>query len=235
MDPEITPISILQPFRISSIRARVSYKTEITPWNNGDKDGKIFLINLIDKSGEITALVFNDLCMKFYRQIQAGCVYVFSNVEARPAHDKYKVLGNSLQILFLDNTVIQLDNTVLQLQIPQTKYNFVDLSTVSKIRDGEPVDVIGICTNAPDYEHRRNHTIREIVLLDPDYQEVMLNLWEEGAVNFDGDVDDVIVVKGARVREHNNEKKLNAGWYSMVQINPDIPDAIGMRKWYENQ
>jgi len=63
----------------------------------------------------------------------------------------------------------------------------------------------------------------------------MLNLWEKAARDFQGQVNDVLVVKGARAQFHNNEIKLNASWYTNVQINPDIPEAISLRDWYENQ
>jgi len=64
---------------------------------------------------------------------------------------------------------------------------------------------------------------------------LLLNLWQKEAVNFVGQRDDVIVVKGARAQLHNNEMKLNASWYTNMQINPDIPDATGMLEWYNNQ
>ncbi|XP_037729388.1 replication protein A 70 kDa DNA-binding subunit-like isoform X2 [Drosophila subpulchrella] len=151
----------------------------------------------------------------------------------READTDLKILPNPLQIYFLDSTVLQ--QSTQNIQIPIIRNTFLPLSEVSKIPDREPVDTIGICTEVRDVDERGGYYIREILLVDEELQPVMLNLWEKAARLFQGEVDDVILLKGARAQSNNNEIKLNASWYTNVQINPDIPEAISLRDWYENQ
>ncbi|EDW96486.2 replication protein A 70 kDa DNA-binding subunit [Drosophila yakuba] len=230
----IIPICSLGPtsFVSSSIKARVMWKSEKTPWNNNGQDGEIFIMTLLDESGEITGVVFNNLVNVFYASIQTGLVYIFSGFEVRQAEQRLKVSDNPYQVFLLGNTVVELSASD---RIPREKYNFLPLSKVSSILDMEPVDAIGICSEVRELDNRAGYFIREILLVDHDYQCVMLNLWEKQAVNFEGKPDDVIVVKGARAQTHNNEIKLNAGWYTNVQINPDNPEATSMLEWYDNQ
>ncbi|XP_016987072.1 replication protein A 70 kDa DNA-binding subunit-like [Drosophila rhopaloa] len=230
----ITPISGLSSTQLDNptIRACVGWKSNITPWRTGDKVGTIFLMNLLDESGEITGVVFDDLCNTFYGQIREGSVCLFTNFDVTLANERYKLLKNPIQISFIEETVVQLEEELCNTPFP--KYNFLPLSEVYKTPDGEPVDAIGICIEVADVEERGGHIIREIWLLDADEEGVMLNLWENEATSFSGEPGDVIVVKGARVKEHDNQKKLNADWYTMVQINPETPDAISMLEWYEN-
>ncbi|XP_017073561.1 replication protein A 70 kDa DNA-binding subunit-like [Drosophila eugracilis] len=224
----ITPISSLRftSWHSSSIRARVTWKSEVTPWTNGNSSGTIFLINMVDESGEITGVIFNELCPKFYDQLHAGNVYLISNPEVSRVHNDFKILNNPLQILFVEETIVQF---ISKINIPKIIYNFVPLSAVSKLSDRDPVDAIAICTDVRSVEERGGFYIREIIVMDSTYQKVMLNLWNKLATSLEVDPGDVIVAKGAVARPHNNEIKLNADWFTNVQINPDIPEAIALR------
>ncbi|XP_017123795.1 replication protein A 70 kDa DNA-binding subunit-like [Drosophila elegans] len=228
---EITPISSLLSTELENptIRARVTWKSEITPWQSFIREGIIFHMHLLDESGQVTGVLFDCECEKFYHQIQVGNVYVFSNF-VQEDEVRFRVLDHTRQIGFGFNTVVQPNVDVPE--ISKIKYEFVPLSKISTKPDGDPVDAIGICTEVRGVENRGGNIIRELLLVDADYQKIMLNLWEKTAEKFEGAVGDVIVVKGARVQEHNNEKKMNASWYTMVQINPEIPEAIQMREWY---
>jgi len=229
------PISTLEltTCHRSFIRARVTWKTEITEWTRNINEGTTLLINLLDGSGEITVALFDSQCDTFFPKIEEGSVYNFFNFEVKEADTDIKILPNPLQIFFIDETVVQ--QSIENIQIPIIRNTFLPLSKVSEIPEREPVDVVGICTEVRDVDERGGHLIREILLVDAELQPVMLNLWEKAARDFQGQVDDVLVVKGARAQFHNNEIKLNASWYTNVQINPDIPEAISLRDWYENQ
>ncbi|XP_033163028.1 replication protein A 70 kDa DNA-binding subunit-like [Drosophila mauritiana] len=216
----------------SSIKARVIWKSEITEWNAGTKRGIVYIMHLLDESGEITGIAFDDYDNRFYGQIQPGLVYLISGFEVEKAISSYKVSDNPYQLFFRHNTVLELSACG---RIPREKYNFLPLLKVSSKADKDPVDAIGICTEVGRLEERGGYFIREILLVDPDNHPVMLNLWQKEAVNFVGQPNDVIVAKGARAQLHNNEMKLNASWYTNVQINPDIPDAINLLAWYNNQ
>nr|XP_017007615.2 replication protein A 70 kDa DNA-binding subunit-like [Drosophila takahashii]XP_017007616.2 replication protein A 70 kDa DNA-binding subunit-like [Drosophila takahashii] len=229
MDPiEITPISRLALARCHSspIRARVTWKSEISEWNSDHLNGSILLMNLLDNSGEITVVLFNEQCKKFDRQIFTGSEYNFINFEVRQTDTDFKILSSPFQIYFIDSTIVQLRD--------RTRDNFLPLKEVPKVPDNEPVDTIGICSEVRKAKYRGGHLIREILLTDAESINVILNLCEKTARNFRGKPDDIIVVKGARARLHNKEVKLNADWYTNLQINPNIPKAISWREYLEN-
>jgi len=62
----------------------------------------------------------------------------------------------------------------------------------------------------------------------------LLTLWGDDAVNFDGHVQPVILVKGTRINEFNGGKSLSLGGGSVMKINPDIPEAHKLRGWFDN-
>ncbi|XP_017058519.1 replication protein A 70 kDa DNA-binding subunit-like [Drosophila ficusphila] len=231
---EICSISGLHPIRCNNlpIRARVTWKSEITPYHKEKKSGTVFLMNLLDESGQITGVVFDELCNTFYNQIQVGNSYVFSEFEVRRAEMRFKVVDNPDQIVFLDKTSVKLSAEVTN--IPKIRYNFVPLSKISETPDLKPVDVIGICTEDYGIDERGGHLIREIRLVDGNGANVTLNLWEKKASSFAGQPGDVIVVKGARAQLNNEEMKLNANFYAYVQINPDIKEAHELRERLSN-
>jgi replication factor A1 len=52
-----------------------------------------------------------------------------------------------------------------------------------------------------------------------------VTLWGNQAVDFDGTSNPVVAVKGARIGEFNGGKSLSLVASSMMQIDPDIPQA----------
>ncbi|KAH8276207.1 hypothetical protein KR026_004600 [Drosophila bipectinata] len=178
--------------------ARVTYKTEIHAYDN-ETSGEVFLMYLQDETGEIVATVFNDLCHTFFNQIETGQVYIFEYFEAFPIG----LLINS---------------------IPGTTYNLKSISAIYKSPNGDAVDTIGICNKVGEVFEVSNYHIREIVLMDYDGV-IILTLWNEAAKKFNGKPNDVILVKGARIKEHNEEKKINVDFYAHMKINPNIPEA----------
>lgn len=69
---------------------------------------------------------------------------------------------------------------------------------------------------------------------DAVFTQVALTLWGDDAVNFDGHVQPVILVKGARVSEFGGGKTINLGVGSSMKINPDIPEGHKLRGWFDN-
>ncbi|XP_016961364.1 replication protein A 70 kDa DNA-binding subunit [Drosophila biarmipes] len=226
---EITPISGLREeiWCRSAIRARVTWKSEITQWSRIPKHGTTLLINLLDNSGEITVVIFDDLCAAFFPRLLTGYVYDFFNFKVSKEQENLEILSNPLQIFFDDTTVVQ--QSTQNSDIPLVRNNFLPLSEVSGVPERMPVDVIGVCTEVRQVDERGGYIIREIMLIDGTHRPVRLNLWDKMAREFQGEVNDVIMAKGARVLSDNNEKKLNANWYTNLQINPNIPEAISLR------
>lgn len=52
-----------------------------------------------------------------------------------------------------------------------------------------------------------------------------MSLWGDDAEKFDGNNNPVVAIRGARIGEFNGGKSLSAVMSSVIQIDPDIPEA----------
>ena len=66
-----TPIDSITPYQNKwTIKARVTSKSDIRTWNNAKGSGKLFSMDLMDESGEIRAIAFNDqVCIEIFIKI----------------------------------------------------------------------------------------------------------------------------------------------------------------------
>ncbi|TDG49079.1 hypothetical protein AWZ03_004564 [Drosophila navojoa] len=197
-------------------------------------------MNLFDKSGEIRVTAFKDQCDKFHRLIDDGNVYFITNGCIKPANKQYSQLKNDYEMTFTGETMVQLCDEDDNGGIPEIKFDLIPISQVSNMENKEAVDTIGICKEVGELQTFTSRTTnkelkkRELTLVDMSNAAVTLTLWGDEAVNFDGHVQPVILVKGSHVNEFNGEKSLNMSWGSILKINPDIPEAHRLRVWFDN-
>ncbi|XP_034664549.1 replication protein A 70 kDa DNA-binding subunit [Drosophila subobscura] len=235
------PISSLSPYQNKwVIKARVTSKTAIRTWSNPRGEGKLFSMDLMDESGEIRATAFKEQCDKFYDMIQVDSVYFFSKCQLKPANKQYSQLDNAYEMTFTGETAVQLCEDADDGGIPDIKYNLVPISEVSGMENKAAVDTIGICKEVGELQAFTSRTTnkefkkRDLTLVDMSNSAISLTLWGDDAVNFDGHVQPVILVKGTRINEFNGGKSLSLGGGSIMKINPDIPEAHKLRGWFDN-
>ncbi|KAL9874713.1 uncharacterized protein ACN427_013096 [Glossina fuscipes fuscipes] len=116
----------------------------------------------------------------------------------------------------------------------------VPISQVANMKPKAAIDVVGVCKEVGEVQMFTSRTTnkefkkRDPVLIDISDAAVTLTIWGEDAVNFDGQVQPVILVKGARNNEFNGGKSLSLGNGSNMKINPDIPEGYKLRGWFDN-
>ncbi|EDV49955.1 replication protein A 70 kDa DNA-binding subunit [Drosophila erecta] len=235
------PISSLSPYQNKwVIKARVTSKSGIRTWSNARGEGKLFSMDLMDESGEIRATAFKEQCDKFFDLIQVDSVYYISKCQLKPANKQYSSLNNAYEMTFSGETVVQLCDDTDDDPIPEIKYNLIPISDVSGMENKAAVDTIGICKEVGELQSfvarttNKEFKKREITLVDMSNSAISLTLWGDEAVNFDGHVQPVILVKGSRINEFNGGKSLSLGGGSIMKINPDIPEAHKLRGWFDN-
>uniref|UniRef100_A0A1A9W3T9 Replication protein A subunit n=1 Tax=Glossina brevipalpis TaxID=37001 RepID=A0A1A9W3T9_9MUSC len=234
------PIASLSPYHNKwIIKARVTAKSAIRTWSNAKGEGKLFSMDLMDESGEIRATAFRDQCDKFYNIIQVDQVYYISKCQLKPANKQFSTLKNDFEMTFTNETVIQLCEEQAS-GIPEIKYDLVPISQVANMEPKAAVDVVGVCREVGELQIFTSRTTnkefkkRDLVLIDTSDAAVTLTIWGDDAVNFDGQVQPVILVKGARINEFNGGKSLSLGNGSNMKINPDIPEGYKLRGWFDN-
>ncbi|XP_023179721.2 replication protein A 70 kDa DNA-binding subunit-like [Drosophila hydei] len=230
------PIASLSPFQKKwFIKARVVGKTRKYPY----RGGRYFSMNLKDKSGEIRVTAYKEQCDKFYDLIVADNVYFFSNCHLKLANKQYS-LKSDYEMSFTGETMVQLCDDEDNVGVPEIKFDLIPLSQVTNMENNESVDTIGICKEVGELQTVTSRTTnkelkkRELTLVDASNDPIVLVLWNNEAINFDGQVKSVILVKGSRIKEYLGHKNLNVGSGSILKINPDTPEAHKLREWFDN-
>lgn len=234
------PIDSLSPYQNKwVIKARVTAKSTIRTWSNAKGEGKLFSMDLVDETGEIRATAFQQQVDKYYEMIEIDKIYYISKCQLKPANKQYSKMKNEYEMTFGNDTVVQEctdDNT----SIPTIKYDLITISNIANMEANEIVDVVGICRDASDLSNitvratGRELIKRELTLVDQSNVCISLTLWGEDAKSFDGSLQPVVLVKGARIGEFGGGKTLGMISGSVMKLNPDIPEGHRLRGWFDN-
>ncbi|XP_075162697.1 replication protein A 70 [Haematobia irritans] len=234
------PIASLSPYQNKwVIKVRVTAKSPLRTWSNAKGEGKLFSMDLMDDSGEIRATAFREQCDKYYDMIEVDKVYFISKCQLKPANKQFCTLKNDYEMTFTSDTVVQLCEDD-DGGIPEVKYDLVPISQIANMEPKAAVDVVGVCKEVGELQVFTSRTTnkefkkRDLTLVDTSDAAVTLTIWGDDAVNFDGHVQPIILVKGGRINEFNGGKSISMANGSVIKINPDIPEGHKLRGWFDN-
>ncbi|XP_015183898.1 PREDICTED: replication protein A 70 kDa DNA-binding subunit isoform X2 [Polistes dominula] len=233
-----TPIVALSPYQNKwVIKARVTSKSNIITWSNSRGEGKLFSCDLVDESGEIRCTAFRDQCDKFFDMINVGKIYYISRCNLKTANKQYSTLKNDYEMSMTSETeVIPCHDEVDS--IPTIQFDFIPINLIENKERNDIVDILGIVKSCEEVQMLRARTTgrelkkRDVTLIDDSNTMICLSLWGSDAENFNGSNNPVIAIKGARIGEFNGGKNLSTLMSSVLQIDPDIPEAHKLRGWY---
>ncbi|XP_031346155.1 replication protein A 70 kDa DNA-binding subunit-like isoform X2 [Photinus pyralis] len=235
------PISSLSPYHNKwVIKARVACKSSIRTFKNFRGEGKLFSVDLIDKSGEIRATMFGDLVDTFYNLIELDKVYYVSKGRLEFANKQFNSLKNDYEIKFTPNTIVEECHEGAE-SVPQTSYNFVSIDKIADIEVDTVIDVLGACKSTSDLQMLQSRSTgrdlkkRELTLVDQSNNAITLSLWDTEAETFDGSSQPVLLLKRARVSEYGGGKTLSTNASTLMKINPDILEAYRLKRWFDNE
>ncbi|BHF62589.1 60S acidic ribosomal protein P1 [Sparganum proliferum] len=223
------------------IRARVSQKATIRKWNRNGREGKLFSFTLLDESGEIRATAFNAEVDKFYDLIEAQKVYYISKATIKPAKKEYNTTKNYYEMTLNSYTQITPCKDGQEADVPETKFNFVEIGKLGSCNPGDFVDVVGIAhetgalqsitANASQRESQK----LDVGLVDTSGYLVGLTIWGNEAVKFDCSTNPAVVIKSAKISDFNG-RSLSTTALSLLMIAPtNIPEALRLKDWYERE
>ncbi|XP_029174342.1 replication protein A 70 kDa DNA-binding subunit-like [Nylanderia fulva] len=233
-----TPIAALSPYQNRwVIKVRVTNKSAIRTWSNSRGEGKLFSMDLIDESGEIRCTAFRDMCDKFYDMIEIGNVYYISRCALKAANKQFNSLKNDYEMTMTNDTEIVPCHENSE-DIPTLQFNFCAISQVENKEKNDMIDILGIVTTFNDVQHiTQRSTGRELVkrdinIVDDSGAMISVTLWGKQAEDFDGSNNPIIAIKGARIGEFNGGKNLSLLNSSVLEKDPDLPEAHRLRGWY---
>ncbi|KMQ93699.1 replication protein a 70 kda dna-binding subunit [Lasius niger] len=233
-----TPIAALSPYQNRwVIKVRVTNKSAIRTWSNSRGEGKLFSMDLIDESGEIRCTAFRDMCDKFYDMIEIGNVYYISRCALKAANKQFNSLKNDYEMTMTNDTEIVPCHENSE-DIPTLQFNFCSISQVENKEKNDMIDVLGVVTTFNDVQHivqrstGRELVKRDVNIVDDSGTMVCVTLWGKQAEDFDGSNNPIVAIKGARIGEFNGGKNLSLLNSSVLEKDPDLPEAHRLRGWY---
>lgn len=234
------PIASISPYQNNwTIKVRVTSKSQVRTWSNAKGEGKLFSMDLVDESGEIRATAFKDQVDKYYDMIQEDKLYYISKCQVKMANKKFCTLNNNYELSFTNETQV-IPCVEEDTAIPKLQFNFASLSTIQDAEAGSILDFIGVCKSAGDVVTLTARTTnrelkkRDVTIVDRSLTAVTLTLWGNQAEDFRGDTHPVLAVKGGKVSEFGGGKSVSLLASSVLQVNPDIPDAHRLKGWFDD-
>ncbi|KAJ4767487.1 Replication protein A 70 kDa DNA-binding subunit A [Rhynchospora pubera] len=247
MTRRVHPLVSLNPYQGNwTIKVRVTNKGNLRTYRNAKGEGHVFNVELTDEDGtQIQATMFNEAAKKFYPKFELGKVYYISKGSLRIANKQFKTVQNDYEMTLNENALVE--EAEGEVFIPETKYNFVKIDQLgSYVNSRELTDVIGIVQNVSSTLSIRrksdNETVpkRDITIADDSNKTVVVSLWNDLATNIGQELLDmvdtspVVAIKSLKVGEFQGVS-LSTVSKSVVQINPDLPEAHKLRTWYDSE
>ncbi|GFT42272.1 replication protein A 70 kDa DNA-binding subunit [Nephila pilipes] len=232
----IVPIMNLTPYQNKWIvKARIVYKKNMKNYNNLKGTGNFFSFYLLDDSGEMRVITFNEQAELLHSFLEVGKVYYISNAKIQLAKENSPI-KNDFEMQFHTGTKVDLASD--ESNVPKLEFECVPIKLIFSLPKESFVDVIGICCCVFDIKTivtktNKEISVRELLLIDTDKRPITVSLWGPDAEEFISQDNHVILVKRAKITDFKG-CSLTVTQDSMLFIDPSVSEASVLRSWFEN-
>ncbi|XP_026805866.1 replication protein A 70 kDa DNA-binding subunit-like isoform X1 [Rhopalosiphum maidis] len=193
---------------------------------------RILNINMIDSTGVVRVSAFNLLADTINEIFEENKMYYIADTILK--HNQFgcelKLQSHSVIIECIDQV--------------KPKVQCIITSNFNTLLENSPntfCDLIGVCIEVGDMEVCSNITAqtevakREIVLIDISMATITLKVWGEQVDKFNEKFDDppIVMVKQAVLKQFNGTKYFSMVKFSVLFINPNVPEAHQLKEWYK--
>ena len=225
--PTFTPISEISPYSPFTLRAIVTKK-----FVGEGKKVKYGRIIIQDDSGEIQCNAFND-CIDKIENVEENQQYIIKGGKVKPKNAQYNHTKSEYEILFNSSTTITPTG-----QTAETKvfYNFSNLKHIND-RTSQFADLIAVIqelepVTSVTLKSSETTSKRLIKVCDDSNFSLEVTLWGQTAVDFSGQIGDVVAIKGCSIKEFQGKTQVSPTRSSIITINPDDPRTQVLKDWY---
>jgi len=238
-DAVAIPINRLSPYVAKwKITAKVTSRGGVKHWNKPTGSGKLFSANVIDaEGGEIRCTFFNEAVDKFYDTMKEGSVVELGKGRLKTANKAYSSLKNDYEINFGGEAHVSPVSSSIHVGDP--KYDFKPLAGIESTDPNAYVDIIAL---VKDFAPSRNIVTkqgkelnkRELTLADDSGCQIQATIWGDKASMPPStwESQPIVAFRGAKVSDWNG-RSLSTGAGTVMKINPDLPDAKKIRRWWD--
>jgi replication factor A1 len=210
----IHPIKTLNPYHNRwTIKARVTNKTELRPFNGPKGAGRLFSVDFLDASGgEIRATMFNEAADHFYSIFETDRVYLVSKGKLKPANKKFSSLKSDYELTLDTDAIVQPCND--GQDIPRMHFSFVSIDNIQNCAKDDIIDVLGVVDQMDPAADTittkttgKQLTKRNLSIGDTSGRSIEVTLWGERAENpgFQPGEHPILAIKGIKVSDFKSK------------------------------
>lgn len=217
------------------IRVKVVSKSTLREYSTDGREGKIFRVTLMDKTGNISMIFFNEHANHFYSKIEVNKTYQVSGGQIKVARKINNVAPLNTYELSADKTteIVPIDCEREIIQVPE-------ISKISMVKDKvntvANLLVVVVQTNeAVVVVRRKDGSLldkRVIIVTDESEDTIPIVLWDEMAKTKYA-VGDIILLQNSKISAFQSQPQVTILNSTIVSVNPEIPEAFRLGGWYK--
>ena len=234
---DITPIAKLNVMtRNWKIEARVIAKFPVKYWKNKTNEGKLFNITVMDKSGEIRIVGFNEMVETFYEKVEEDSIYFISNGQIRLANKLYNTTKHECEIFVNDKTELEKCENPMN-SVPVMKYDLKKIKEVKNCEENSIIDTIAMCTFVENLEEftaksTGRHLKKKEITLQDETGSIKFTVWNERAEE-EFEKGTILLITNAKISEFMKEKNLTTTANTNIKRNPKVNESKLLKQIFE--